>query len=715
MRSSIAVVAALALAMALPAPGQEWGGPFTISPVSAPGTALEVVGGGSAEGTIVSIGTPDGSIRQRWVLQPRGPNLYAISPACAPAMVMAPHGGATDNGTPIVLERPADKPWQLWRIRRDAYGGAVCLQPQHAANKGLDDFAGGRTPGSRQDLWDLNPNDEHLQWILKPLEGARYPKDLPMLGTIKELTFDRSRIFPGTIRKVTVFIPGQYDGAKPACVYVRQDGYNPAEKGMLETLVASGDMPVTVGVFVTPGDLPPDRPGTMGRRNRGLEYDGLGDAFARCITEELLPFVTAELKLNLSSSGNDRCIAGCSSGGICAFNAAWERPDLFTRVYANSGSFVAFRGGHEFPTWVRKFEPRPIRAYLTTGTQDMENCAGDWYLLDQEMDKALKFSGYDYQFHALEGGHGVGWNEHFMAAMRFIWKGWPTPVPVPAGAPRAQDIIIAGEGWQAVPGLAGGPTALAANSRGDILFLQAGRIGCISASGKVTDVATGVQASELAVGPRDEVYTVSTVTGKVIAYDRAGKPRQVADGMKAGHACAYPDGSLYLSCPPVRAGSPGKVWLLKAGRKTLVDSGLKLPTGLAYRPDQWLLQVADGASRWAYSYSIGKDGKLGNRERYFNLLVGDADDDAGAGPVLYSREGRILIGTRLGVQVCADDGPTQVVLPAPVREPVIGMALGGADHDLLTISTRSGIWRRRAKVHGIGAYSPWQAVGGTPL
>ena len=163
-------------------------------------------------------------------------------------------------------------------------------------------------------------------------------------------------------------------------------------------------MPVTIGVFVSPGNVPATVKDTLGRRNRSFEYDAMGDENARFFIEEILPFVAKEFDLKLSTSGKDRCIAGCSSGGITAFNAAWERPDAFSRVYANSGSFVAFRGGHEFPTLLRKFEAKPIRAYLTTGTSDMENCAGDWFLLDQEMDKALRFSGYDYVFHIVNGG-----------------------------------------------------------------------------------------------------------------------------------------------------------------------------------------------------------------------------------------------------------------------------------------------------------------------
>jgi enterochelin esterase-like enzyme len=146
------------------------------------------------------------------------------------------------------------------------------------------------------------------------------------------------------------------------------DGYNPKEKGLLEKLIASKEMPVTIGVFVAPGELPATVKNTLGRRNRCFEYDGMGDNNVRFLVEELLPFVAKEFDLKLSTSGNDRCLVGGSSGGITAFNAAWERPDAFSRVYANSGSFVAFRGGHVFPTLVRKFEARPIRAYLTTAT-----------------------------------------------------------------------------------------------------------------------------------------------------------------------------------------------------------------------------------------------------------------------------------------------------------------------------------------------------------
>ena len=159
------------------------------------------------------------------------------------------------------------------------------------------------------------------------------------------------------MRDVTLFIPAQYDGKKPACIYVKTDGFNPREKALLETMIATKEMPVIVGVFVRPGDVPAPMKGTAGRRNRDFEYDAVGDNNVRFLIEELLPFIAEEYGLNLSTDGNDRCISGGSSGGIAAFTAAWNRPDAFSRVYAASGSWVAFRAGMSSRRWSGNSRP----------------------------------------------------------------------------------------------------------------------------------------------------------------------------------------------------------------------------------------------------------------------------------------------------------------------------------------------------------------------
>ena len=701
---------------------QGWEGSFTIIPASAPEMVLEGVGGGIVDGTAVSLGLPSGGSNQTWVITSKGDGFYLVRPAYSATMVLAASGGNTNNGTAVVLETESGKPWQLWSIRQNA-NGSCSLVPKHAPAKGLDDFGGRKTVGAKQDLWNFNPSDEHLQWVLKPLAGAKVPVgyvnllDIPK-GVIKDFTFEESAIFPGTRRMVTVFIPAQYDGSKPACVYVQQDGYRANEKETLERLIAAKNMPVTVGIFIKPGELQSPVKNASSRRNRCFEYDGVGDNYVRFLTEELLPYAAKKFDLKLSNSGNDRCIAGVSSGGIAAFNATWERPDAFSRVFAGSGSFVAFRGGHEFPTLIRKFEAKPIRAYLTTGTNDMVKCAGDWYLLDQEVDKALTFSGYDHIFCIVNGSHGAGWNEHFPEAMRFLWQGWPEPVSAGQSAPRVRDVLMADKKWELAAQGFHETSSPAGNSTGEVFFAGTAtdKIYRIGLAGKVeVFVANAGQANGLTIGSKDELYTVSRRSGKIMCYDRSGQGRVVTDGIQGNEILARPDGSLYVTATEEKTGGIGQVWLIKDGRKTLVDSGLKYATGLACRPDQWLLSVADGLSKWVYSYQIMPDGSLTNKERFFWLHVADGDDDAGAKSVYFAKEGQMFVATRMGIQICADDGPTQVILPLPDRSRVAGVCLGGSGLNTLFAFSGDKIWKRVIKLHAFGAFSPATKVNRTPL
>ncbi len=732
-------VAALILWIALSAVGQvraeDWGA-YAIVPASATNLTLEVVGAGSTEGAGVSIGRPNGSPSQKWTITPKEGDAYVIRPVPAAGLVLAAAKGGTRMGTPIVLEADRGEPWQRWSLSRNE-DGSYGLIPAHVRGMGLDHLGGDPRPGAKIDLWENRPGDRHLHWFVRPLAGSPSvavggvpesppsPYTPPELrpgelrpGRVEAFTFATSTIYPGTTRQVHVFIPAQYDGSKPACVLVKFDGYNPAEKPLLEAMIAAGELPVTVGVFVRPGDLPSPVKGTIGRRNRCFEYDAVGEANARFLVEEILPEVGRRFDLKLSASGNDRSIAGGSSGGIAAFNAAFVRPDLFSRVYANSGSFVAFRGGHEFPTLVRKFEPRPIRAYLTTGMRDMENAAGDWFLLDLEMDKALKFSGYDYQFRVINGGHVAGYYDHFREAMAYLWKDWPRPIEPGPGAPRVRDLIFPGEPWRLVAEGLRDVRAGASNERGEVVFVDpsAHAIRKMDVDGLISEfLPDASQADGLSFGPRGELYAVSGRTGQVLRFEGAGsKSSVVADGLFARHVLARPEGGLFVAGRE-SGEDHDSVWFVKEGVKRRVDSAPRSARGLAYRPDRWLLAVADGRSKWAYSYRIQPDGSLTDRERFFWLHVPDWEDDAGAEGICYAREGQLLIATRFGIQSCADDGPSQVILPLPGRSRPLGLCFGGRDHEILYAFCGDRIYRRKLKVHGIVASTPITPVRGTPL
>jgi enterochelin esterase-like enzyme len=63
---------------------------------------------------------------------------------------------------------------------------------------------------------------------------------------------------------------------------------------VLENLIQKKEIPVTIGIFITPGqrgDTYPDTIGTGNGNNRAQEYDSLTDTYARFIIEEMLPEV----------------------------------------------------------------------------------------------------------------------------------------------------------------------------------------------------------------------------------------------------------------------------------------------------------------------------------------------------------------------------------------------------------------------------------------
>ena len=195
-------------------------------------------------------------------------------------------------------------------------------------------------------------------------------------GEVIKLAFDQSKIFPGTYRDYWIYVPAQYRPERPACVYVNQDGIQWQAPIVFDNLIHKGEMPITIGVFVMHGRVrAADANAALDRFNRSFEYDGLGDAYARFLLEELLPEVETKKTsdgrpIRLSKDGNDRAIGGSSSGAIAAFTGAWESNGAFSRVWSAIGTYVGLRGGDRYSTLIRKYEPKPIRIFLQDGSND---------------------------------------------------------------------------------------------------------------------------------------------------------------------------------------------------------------------------------------------------------------------------------------------------------------------------------------------------------
>jgi enterochelin esterase-like enzyme len=241
--------------------------------------------------------------------------------------------------------------------------------------------------------------------------GRSYGKYLP-------LKF-RSEVFRNN-RTGWIYVPAaHHPQGPPSALMVFQDGdaYKQEHVGtVIDNLIARQEMPVTILLLLNPGV------NDDGSSNRSVEYDTLSDAYARFLEKEAIPFVSAKYKLRDDPSS--RAIAGTSSGGICAFTVAWNRPDLFGRVCSQLGSFTNIRGGDRYPQLIESADPKPIKVFLSVGTNDLINQYGDWWLANQAMYKALKDKGYDVFLLADRGFH-ASWTcgRQLPEALRRTWAG----------------------------------------------------------------------------------------------------------------------------------------------------------------------------------------------------------------------------------------------------------------------------------------------------
>ncbi|MBI1368429.1 MAG: esterase family protein [Planctomycetes bacterium] len=260
------------------------------------------------------------------------------------------------------------------------------------------------------------------------------------VGKVAMDVWKSTDVYPNTIRRYWVYVPAQYDGSKPAAVMVFQDGHAYVDENgqfrvpvVFDNLIAAGEMPVTIGIFIDPGNagdkLQNDKPGwSPTPSNRSFEYDTPDGQYAKFLIDEILPAVAKQYKL--TDNPDCRAICGISSGGICAFKVAWERPDVFRKVVSHVGSFTNIRGGYLYPSVIRKTENKPLRVFLQDGKNDLDNEHGNWPLSNQQMAAALKFKHYDYQFEFGEGGHnGKHGGAILPETLRWIWRDWKEHTP----------------------------------------------------------------------------------------------------------------------------------------------------------------------------------------------------------------------------------------------------------------------------------------------
>jgi len=529
-------------------------------------------------------------------------------------------------------------------------------------------------------------------------------------GAVTKHLWDTSAVYPGTTHDYWIYVPAQYDPAKPAAVMIFQDGAGFVNEAgsfrvpvVFDNLIHKKEMPVTIGIFISPGILPARNASQQARFYRSFEYDAVTGRYARFLIEEMLPAVGKSY--NLTADPNLRAISGSSSGGNCAVNAAWEQPEYFRRVVSFIAGFTHQRGALILPSQVRKFEGKPLRIFLQDGTGDVNIQS------NQDMIAALDQAGYDAKLVVGSEGHNSKHGGPLLPdALRWVWRDWTQPIakPLKSFAARFVDPSVDWEPISRGHNFTEGP---AVDADGNVYFsdIPNNRIHRVDhTSGKVSvfkEDTGGVNG--LMLGPDGRLYACQNGRRRIVAYDMAGKESVIAEGAGSNDLAVTAKAEVYFTEPQTR-----RVWFINnKGEKRVVHEGINFPNGVRLSPDHSLLLVADSTTRWVWSFQIQSDGSLAYGLAFHRLEIedegGEGQTRSGADGFTVDTESFLYVCTRLGLQVSDPAGRTSAVLLKPEGKAISNVVFAGPLLDTLYVTAGDTVFRRRTKRQGV---FPWKPV-----
>jgi sugar lactone lactonase YvrE/predicted esterase len=547
-------------------------------------------------------------------------------------------------------------------------------------------------------------------------------------GPVTRYTLSPGGYYPGTPHNYSVYVPAQYDAAKPAPFMIFLDGSgvlgnNVRVPKVFDNLIAKKDLPPLIGIFIDPGVLPVVSDQAQNRYERIFEYDSISGRFAQFLTGELIPEVRK--KYNLSSDPNDRAISGVSTGAVGAFMAAWERPDQFRRVLSFIGTFVAMKGADTLPALIRKTEPKPIRVFLQAGSNDHivpdepygVFFAGSWPINNRVMFDALSYAGYDVKLEIGTEGHNMKQGAAIMPdALRWLWREYPKPIMVhepaamskPGWESRGQvfSVISADKPWQQVGETYQSAVSPASDKDGNVYFADpvGNRIYKSDANGKVTLFKSGAEVKALRVGADGRLYASQWARKRIVSYGAGADEKVVAQNVVADDMALTAKGDIYF----VDSAQKRIGYIDARGQQRVVyeHGELGWPAAISLTPDQAMLIVGDAQYRFSWSFQIAADGSLVNGEPFYRVDMPEMTPASGVAGVTVDSSGQVYFAHALGIQVCEANGRCAQILGMPEPGTLTSVIFGGKDFNWLYVTEAGKLFRRPVKTKGVAAWAP---------
>lgn len=501
------------------------------------------------------------------------------------------------------------------------------------------------------------------------------------------------KMYPGTERIIKVYIPKEYKGSEPACVAIMMDDIMYGLAQSIDTLITSGQMPVTIAIGVRPGriydncsDTSVEQSTSMNnkpageqsreviRYNRSNEFDRCDGRFAAFLAEEVLPAVSSfttgdDLPILLSSRAEDRMVLGASSGAIAAFTAAWFRPDLFSRVYSIIGTFVPMRGGDHYPGVIRKTEPQRLRIYLQDNDEDTWNpLFGSWYEYNLLMESALRFAGYELEHHWDKGGHnGKNGGAVMTEALRFLWKDYPSPVKKgKTGNATLNSIVDSSSVWTLVASNV--PEGLFIKSAGESSTNAAGKAMCGLSGSAEGQLASG---GKVLVGPASNFLNEGAKNdsdrNKISGLHLEGSGYAVPQLLGAGEENFNPYVAEYPGGKHRAVASVSSQWVSNEVIARVSCDGSGSDASYTARTGSCAVSVSGHVAGSGSNFAVRVPENTNNsadagtglyRQEFYKLHTN-------GGQICFDTNGYLYCATEIGVQICDHNGRVRVILPAP--------------------------------------------------
>jgi enterochelin esterase family protein len=272
----------------------------------------------------------------------------------------------------------------------------------------------------------------------EPPEVTGHLNGAPEGEVIGPMLYASPARYPTFMFNYYIYVPSQYEAGKPAALMVFQDaphylGYTDSHFNtatVFDNLIHSGEMPVTIGLFIEAGTEDGSFVFNDDRLIREMEYSTYNDTYAKFLTEEIIPDVI-QAQYEIVNDPDGWAIGGQSSGGNCSLIVGMQASDKFHKIMTHNGAFdnadrmAADVPGTAFPGAIDNSPVLPLRVNLLSGPNDIPVT----YQYNQSVVASLMAKGYHYRYIEGSAGHypPVHAVHDYPEALRWLWRGYSLP------------------------------------------------------------------------------------------------------------------------------------------------------------------------------------------------------------------------------------------------------------------------------------------------